>query len=131
MALPTDTLMLRPPTWRVFVHELTHTFHLGDEYVERADTYTGPDTDFDQVPNLMTEAGARLEGEPQKISFLLIKWNWHRIRKASVIRLPIDDRLANGNSACSSAREPVSSSRSETSCSCASARAARSSSAIR
>ena len=96
MALPTDTLMLRPPTWRVFTHELTHTFHLGDEYVERADTYTGPDTDFDEVPNLMTEAGARIQGETQKISFPLIKWNWHRIRKASVIRLPIDDRLANG-----------------------------------
>jgi hypothetical protein len=96
LALPTDTLMLRPPTWRVFAHELTHTFHLGDEYVERADTYTGPDTDFDEVPNLMTEAGARIQGETQKISFPLIKWNWHRIRKASVIRLPIDDRLANG-----------------------------------
>jgi hypothetical protein len=41
----------------------------------------------------MTEEGARTPGEPEKINVDLIKWNWHRIRKAAVIALPIDNRL--------------------------------------
>jgi hypothetical protein len=93
LALPSQSIMLHSPTWRVLAHELAHGFGLGDEYAELAERNTGPESDFNWTPNLMTESGARLDGEPEKISFGLIKWNWHRIRKASVITLPIDNRL--------------------------------------
>jgi hypothetical protein len=44
-------------------------------------------------PNLMSEAGARVNGDPHKIDFFRIKWNWHRVRKASVTTLPIDNKF--------------------------------------
>jgi hypothetical protein len=93
LSLPGPDLMLRYPTWRVFAHELAHTFGLGDEYSQTAERYSGPESDLDWAANLMSEEGARVAGEAEKINPDLIKWNWHRIRKAAVIALPIDNRV--------------------------------------
>jgi hypothetical protein len=64
---------------RVMAHELAHSFFLGDEYIDF-------DRDFFGTPgvlNLQSEADTQTNGvlDPQRI-----RWNWHRIRKAAVIR---------------------------------------------
>jgi hypothetical protein len=77
------TRILRPDTWRVFAHELGHGLGLGDEYVEHAETFTGPESDFNSYGNLCgTASFTNANGE---IRIPDIKWNWDRIRFASVI----------------------------------------------
>jgi len=74
-------------TWEVVTHELTHAFELGDEYSEPVPgPLTAPELAF---PNLMLSAVAL--NPDRSIEPSRIKWNWHRIRKASVITLPIVD----------------------------------------
>jgi len=69
---------------RVFVHELIHSFHIGDAYGEAI----GPPVSrfsldaIEESSNLTLEdnakSGGRIDGDQ-------IKWNWHRIRKAGVV----------------------------------------------
>ena len=93
LQLPRGDLSLRSPTWRVCAHELAHAFGLGDEYARIRQRRTGQESELNDYANLMFEAGARVDGETEKINFGLIKWNWHRIRKACVITLPIQQNL--------------------------------------
>jgi hypothetical protein len=73
---------------RTMTHELAHSFGLGDEYADRPSAYQ-PQTDFlpayanlQTGQNVKNAAGTRFVGN-------LIKWNWHRIRKAALVEGPI------------------------------------------
>jgi hypothetical protein len=90
-----DVEMLVAQTWRTFAHELAHTFGLGDEYAESSATYAGTETDLVDDGNLtafatvLDPAAANLPPtDPAKfnVRYERIKWNWPRIRKASVLR---------------------------------------------
>lgn len=68
---------------RTAAHELGHSFGLGDEYVEFPEPFPRNEASLETYANLQTEADARdtagrLRGD-------LIKWKWHRIRKAGVL----------------------------------------------
>jgi hypothetical protein len=79
---PDPNAILRSDTWRVFGHELAHAFGLGDEYVELAENYPHSEDDLDRFANLTTHPAILASGHPVMTQ---IKWNWHRIRYASVI----------------------------------------------
>jgi hypothetical protein len=88
---PWSSLTFLPETRDVLAHELGHAFGLGDEYTEPVPVPFG----FEHVPfaNLM-RSDAGLDGN-RAVMFGSLKWNWQRIRKASVLTRPVDDR-ANG-----------------------------------
>jgi hypothetical protein len=70
---------------RVTAHELGHSLGLGDEYVDHERLYPFDQSDLvtQQELNLQT-ANDLMPGsfiEPDRIS-----WNWHRVRKAAVVR---------------------------------------------
>jgi hypothetical protein len=71
---------------RLVAHELGHSLGLGDEYVDFEDIY--PLDQSDLVTNLNLQTAADLMPgsfiEPARI-----RWNWHRVRKAAVVRGPI------------------------------------------
>ncbi|MDZ4702177.1 MAG: M64 family metallopeptidase [Rhodothermales bacterium] len=76
---------------RLLAHELTHSFGVGDEYGE----HTGPPIDPASL-NVDAEYGnLALEADTKNgagdFDGGQIKWNWHRIRKAGVLDLPIQD----------------------------------------
>jgi hypothetical protein len=79
--VPTD---VEVDACRTIAHELGHSFGLGDEYIESPDR-AFPDTQasLGDSLNLQTEADTQSNGQidPERI-----RWNWHRIRKAAVIR---------------------------------------------
>ena len=83
--IPTDVSI---DTCRAMAHELGHSFGLGDEYVDFERPFAGSQADLDDADNLQTEAdtrtGAAIDGNR-------IRWNWHRIRNAGVIRAAITD----------------------------------------
>jgi hypothetical protein len=86
--LPATRIVLAD-TWRALVHELGHSFGLGDEYTERAETFQGPESDLDQFGNLtMPQTFINPDGT---LHLSQIKWNWHRIRNASVINQITED----------------------------------------
>lgn len=68
--------------WPTIAHELGHAFGLGDEYVDLPGSYTGLEPTTDRFGNLTTLPGV---SGPAGISAALIKWNWHRARKAAVL----------------------------------------------
>jgi hypothetical protein len=78
------TPVVLPNTWRTIVHELGHSFGLGDEYVEFAERYTGTEAGLDDYGNLTTP-GTFINPDGT-LNLPQIKWNWHRIRFASVIQ---------------------------------------------
>jgi hypothetical protein len=89
-----DVDMLQAQTWRTFAHELAHTFGLGDEYTIGSDTYAGTEADLEYDGNLtafatvLDPAAANLPPDNPlkfKVGYDQIKWNWPRIRKASVL----------------------------------------------
>lgn len=74
---------------RVVAHELAHSFGLGDEYQEfdeRDPQYD--DADLNWYSNLQYETAIRV-GRTGPLKSAQIKWNWHRIRKATVVEGPI------------------------------------------
>lgn len=71
---------------RVFAHELTHSFAIEDEYGEHINP--PPNLNLDKYGNIMLESEAQDSGN---IDGDKIKWNWHRIQKAAVIREAIVD----------------------------------------
>ncbi len=80
-----------PDRGRLLAHELTHSFGIGDEYGE----HTGPPVDPASL-NIDAEYGnLALEADTKNAAGDFdggqIKWNWHRIRKAGVLDLPIQD----------------------------------------
>ena len=84
---PLSSLEILPDTWEVIAHELGHSFGLGDEYTAQAPKPQAPT----EYPNLMQATDALNSDKTVKIEAL--KWNWHRIRKASVITLPSKQQL--------------------------------------
>src|SRR5262249_6901117 len=91
LKLPPPSLSnLLTDTAQVFAHELGHSFGLGDEYVEFAEEYKGDENSLAAYGNLTTK-GAVLKSDGS-VRFDQIKWNWQRIRKASVITLKIGTR---------------------------------------
>jgi hypothetical protein len=82
--VPTDTTI---DSCRTVAHELGHSFGLGDEYIE-----------FDRAFPDAQVGFANLQTEPETHQFDpgRIKWNWHRIRKAAVIRDRIDEAGTGG-----------------------------------
>jgi len=80
---------------RVFVHELMHSFRIGDEYGESVGpnaSFTSPMVDSDSA-NLTLEDDAKTGGD---IHGDQIKWKWHRIRKAGVLTEEVDDTVGGG-----------------------------------
>ena len=74
-----------PRTPRVIAHELGHSFGLGDEYATAATRFTGSALDLVLFGNLQADGDVRATpGGP--INGDLIKWRWHRISKAAVLR---------------------------------------------
>lgn len=74
---------------QVIAHELAHSFGLGDEYQE----FDGSDPQFDdkdldRFANLQYETAVRT-GRTGPLRSELIKWNWHRIKKATLVEGPI------------------------------------------
>jgi IgA Peptidase M64 len=65
---------------RVTAHELAHSLGLGDEYVDHERPY--PFAQPDGL-NLQTEDNVSTDDE---IDVSKIRWNWHRVRKAAVVR---------------------------------------------
>ena len=88
-APPLSAMRVLPETWEVMAHELGHQYGLGDEYPIGGNFSFGVFAE----PNLMAPADVLNADKTVRIS--QIKWNWHRVRKASVITRPIND-LANG-----------------------------------
>ena len=112
--------------WRTIAHELGHSFGLGDEYVDLPGNYTAPEMSTDTWGNLTTLAGISTGGA---ISAPLIKWTWHRARKAAVLSGGLTPSGSNFKYRCST--PAASSSPSAIRCSCASANGSRSSAARR
>jgi hypothetical protein len=78
---------------RVIIHELSHGFGLGDEYVELAKTVEATSTyglDYGNLDNITKIANA--DGS---IRIDDIKWNWHRVRVASVLTKPVASKGGN------------------------------------
>ncbi|MFF4879411.1 hypothetical protein [Micromonospora sp. NPDC000668] len=65
------------------LHEIAHSYGLGDEYALAEDAFTGSAADLDRYGNLQVESdaqtGGQLDGEQ-------IKWNWLRARKGALVR---------------------------------------------
>ena len=83
--------ILKANTWRVFTHELAHTFGLGDEYAEGSDTYAGTEADLVNDANLTVLQTVIDPNDPDKhkVRYDQIKWNWHRIRTAAFLARPL------------------------------------------
>jgi hypothetical protein len=98
-------------TDQTFVHELSHSFTLGDEYIDSASqipevlhyisddsiiTVNAKDYINDNYSNLTVKADTMrmLETDLDNRTHVLhgdeIKWNWHRIRKAGVVNGTIE-----------------------------------------
>jgi hypothetical protein len=84
---PSAATTARPHVWHTFAHELSHTLGLGDEYTQRETAFPGQESDLDIWSNLSTPA-TLLDGN-KKVIIGQIKWNWHRIRQASVLTGPM------------------------------------------
>jgi hypothetical protein len=82
--VPTDTTI---DSCRTVAHELGHSFGLGDEYIEFDRVFPDAQVGF---ANLQTDADTQ-QFDPRRI-----KWKWHRIRKAAVIRDQIDEAGTGG-----------------------------------
>jgi hypothetical protein len=79
---------LSPEVPHVVAHELAHSFGLGDEYQEFEGRHPQLlDSDLDRFGNLQFESVIRAGNG--RLQTGLIKWNWHRIRKAVVVTGPI------------------------------------------
>ena len=73
----------------VVAHELGHSFGLGDEYQNFDERHPQLfDTDLDKFGNLQFETLVR-NGPNGPLQTARIKWNWPRIRKATVVTGPI------------------------------------------
>jgi hypothetical protein len=87
--LPLTAKSIDSVTWHTFAHELAHTFHLGDEYAMNRGIFTGQENELDGWANLTTPD--TLLDATGAVVVDKIKWNWHRIRKASVLTRDIVD----------------------------------------
>jgi hypothetical protein len=87
---PLASMELLPDTWQTLAHELGHAFGLGDEYV---DSQSDSILLGDSPPNPNLDGTPLVLNGDRTVQVGAIKWNWHRIRKASVITRPIVDRL--------------------------------------
>ena len=84
LALPAPTAAASDmATIQVVVHELTHTFDIGDEYDEAGAKYPGTEAELASAANLTTPG--TFQNPDGSVRFGDIKWNWHRVRKASAL----------------------------------------------
>ncbi|MCP5102074.1 MAG: hypothetical protein GY950_01780, partial [bacterium] len=64
------------------IHEIAHSFGLGDEYADLEESFSGTADDLKVYGNLQEDddvkKGGNIHGDE-------IKWNWHRIKNAGVI----------------------------------------------
>lgn len=72
-----------PEFSRLVAHELSHAFHLQDEYAESAEDFTGKEADLSTSPNVTSLAA--VVDSAGRVKPDLIKWNWDRIQKAAVL----------------------------------------------
>lgn len=91
---PADQIDLDDDTWLTIAHELGHAFSLGDEYANKSGTFVGAPTVYDDFPNLMAYSAAIKADQTTPDPTIVVnqlKWNWHRIQKAAVLTLPINN----------------------------------------
>jgi hypothetical protein len=74
---------------RTMIHELAHSFGLGDEYADFRARFPSQDDPLPDFGNLSTEknvksAAGHFDGDE-------VKWNWRRIRKAALIESAITE----------------------------------------
>jgi IgA Peptidase M64 len=70
------------------LHEIAHSFGLGDEYADIPGTFTLPEARLAAFANLQSEA----DGQPNgSLDGDQIKWNWFRARKGALITNLIDE----------------------------------------
>jgi hypothetical protein len=65
------------------LHEIAHSYGLGDEYADQDAPFTGTAADLQGYANLQAEADAQAGGQ---IHGDEIKWNWFRARKGALVR---------------------------------------------
>jgi hypothetical protein len=68
------------------LHEIAHSFGLGDEYASQDEAFTGTADDLKMYGNLQLETDAQTGGE---IKGDQIKWNWRRARKGALVRAEV------------------------------------------
>ncbi len=78
---------VEPATWQVFAHELSHSFGLGDEYTETQAVSTLTEEQLGGWANLCPAIGA-VDAATGAVTVDNLKWNWHRIRKATILVRP-------------------------------------------
>lgn len=88
---PLASMELLDAAWRTVAHEMGHAFGLGDEYSMTGSTWSPDEMRKPNFSNLMP-ASAALGADGATIDVGKLKWNWHRIRAASLITGPINPR---------------------------------------
>jgi hypothetical protein len=93
LTLPAPSVMIYDnETEQVLAHELAHTLGLGDEYVEFPAMSPYSEDQLKTYGNLTTPATFLNANDSVRVED--IKWNWHRVRKASVLTGPVVDKGA-------------------------------------
>jgi hypothetical protein len=70
------------------LHEIAHSFGLGDEYADIPGTFTPPESTLNGFGNLQSEVNAQTNGSLDGDE---IKWTWFRARKAALITQLLDE----------------------------------------
>jgi hypothetical protein len=77
---------------RTMAHELGHSFGLGDEYVENNVRTSETEAQLSRRLNLQTEIDT--QNAAHQVDGGRIRWNWHRVHKAAVIRAAAENVAA-------------------------------------
>ena len=122
LALPAiDMELVGEGTWQSFCHELTHGLGLGDEYMNFELNSPYSEQQLAIWPNLLPTVADSVAVVDNVVQVDRIKWNWHRVRRASVLTRPIKPlphpiQRFHASFTCMSGRPGPSSSRLATSC---------------
>jgi len=89
---PLDGMELLEQAWQTVAHEIGHAFGLGDEYSLTGATLSEDNPFVNLRASNLMAARDVLKPDGATVDVDKIKWNWHRIRAASLITGPINPR---------------------------------------